>query len=120
MDLASVQALLFFVDLMEPIVRKKFVIVYMHTMTSKEQQPTVSFLKHIDSIIDSRSVSPSLVSPSITLYFNCNHIVDFREDIGDRENIIFCMTALLLHPLSDVINVQFFLLGNSHEITRSF
>ena len=37
--------------------RKKFVVVYLHTLTTKEQQPTVSFLKDIDSMVDSRYVA---------------------------------------------------------------
>jgi len=44
---------------MDTIVRKKFVVVYLHTLTTKEQQPTVSFLKDIDSMVDSRYVAYS-------------------------------------------------------------
>ena len=52
-----VQALLYFIQLMDSIVRKKFVFVYVHTLTPKEHQPDTAFLKDICNILDHRSVT---------------------------------------------------------------
>ncbi|KAI0228952.1 Macro domain-containing protein [Lamellibrachia satsuma] len=48
------KALLYFVNMMDSIVKKKFVVVYLHTLSTKEQQPPLTFLKDIESLVDSR------------------------------------------------------------------
>ena len=46
--------MLYFLHTMDPIVNKKFVIVYFHTLTVKENQPDTNFIKDIYNLVDQR------------------------------------------------------------------
>jgi len=46
------QALLYIIRVMEPVVESDFVIVYFHTQTSAENHPPMNYLRQVYSILD--------------------------------------------------------------------
>ena len=48
------QALLYLIRVMEPIVESDYIVVYFHTQTTAENQPDMSFLKQVYSILDNK------------------------------------------------------------------
>lgn len=48
------QAIAYFVHLMEPVVNRDYVIVYFHTLSISDNQPDSSFFKQLYTMVDSR------------------------------------------------------------------
>ncbi|CAH1799843.1 unnamed protein product [Owenia fusiformis] len=49
-----VKALLYFINLMEPLVSQPYVMVYLHTLTSRDNQPHMGFLKEVYYLVDDK------------------------------------------------------------------
>lgn len=52
----SVQALLYFIHVMDHITVKEYVIVYFHTLTGEHNHLDTDFLKNLYDIVDIKSV----------------------------------------------------------------
>ena len=48
------QAVAYFINLMEPIVRREYVFVYFHTESDPENQPDGAFFKELYALLDER------------------------------------------------------------------
>ena len=48
------QVVAYFIHVMDKIVNRDYVIVYLHTLTSEENQPPLSFLKDIYHLVDNK------------------------------------------------------------------
>lgn len=55
------QAVAYFIYVLDKIVNRDYVIVYLHTLSSEENQPPLSFLKDIYHLVDNKLV----------LYYRC-------------------------------------------------
>lgn len=51
-----VQALLYFIDVMDHITVKEYVMVYFHTLTGEHNHLDSDFLKNLYDIVDAKSV----------------------------------------------------------------
>ena len=51
------QAVAYFIHVLDKIVNRDYVIVYLHTLSSEENQPPLSFLKDIYHLVDIKLVS---------------------------------------------------------------
>ena len=58
------QAVAYFISVLDKIVNRDYVIVYLHTLSSEENQPPLSFLKDIYHLVDNKLV---LLSSAVTL-----------------------------------------------------
>lgn len=50
------QAVAYFISVLDKIVNRDYVIVYLHTLSSEENQPPLSFLKDIYHLVDNKLV----------------------------------------------------------------
>ena len=50
------QAVAYFIYVLDKIVNRDYVIVYLHTLSSEENQPHLSFLKDIYHLVDNKLV----------------------------------------------------------------
>lgn len=48
------QAVAYFIHVLDKIVNRDYVIVYLHTLSSVENQPPLSFLKDIYHLVDEK------------------------------------------------------------------
>ena len=56
------QAVAYFIYVLDKIVNRDYVIVYLHTLSSEENQPPLSFLKDIYHLVDNKLVSyPAII-----------------------------------------------------------
>ena len=56
------QAVAYFIYVLDKIVNRDYVIVYLHTLSSEENQPPLSFLKDIYHLVDNKLVLSLYVS----------------------------------------------------------
>ena len=60
------QAAMYFIQEMDSIVAQSYVVVYLHTETTKENQPQLNFIKDIYNLVDERyCIYYSLLRPPI-------------------------------------------------------
>ena len=50
----ALQAVAYFIKVLDKIVNRDYVVVYLHTLSTEENQPALSFMKEIYSIIDNK------------------------------------------------------------------
>ena len=48
------QALLYVIRVMEPVVESDYVVVYFHTQTTSQNHPPMAYLKHMYSVLDNK------------------------------------------------------------------
>lgn len=60
------QALLYFIHVMDHITAKEYVMVYFHTLTAEHNHLDSNFLKNLHDIVDYKSVRLLCVSSPVT------------------------------------------------------